>query len=497
MSDDNNYIAQSDAAKASPYEEASWYRPNISTAEISEYLDKAPAGAFVIRNPPHPAKNTHKATMALSVQAGPRVCNVLLRAFKHSGKIWWQIQNEFFQDITDLVLYGTNVPFNFPKLEGSGNITLSLDSAEKAEEQFQEREAEKIYHKQSKVAKKSSYLDATWYRPEFTQQQINDYLETAEHGAFIIRLPPHAVKGAHEKTVALSVQAGPRVCNVLLRAYEHSNTIWWNVTNHYFEDLTDLVIFGTETAFNFPKLEGSGLVTLNLKSAKKAETLHQTMQRSKAKEAKRKKSLMIKSKKEEDAKKAKEAKEVEAQATLTKKKADDAAAEQKRAEEAEVKAQQDKELKAVKEKEEEEERIKDEEERKVKDEAKRVKEEAEADTARAKEAERYAAKIQKEKAAAAEKERKEMAKLQKAEALKAGNLKGRESTKNKTDSTQMTEAEKAKALKQVEQNAKDEFGINEGDEIDPTRDIGDISSQATWEKDQPEWMKKKLRKSVG
>ena len=65
------------------------------------------------------------------------------------------------------------------------------------------------------------------------------------------------------------------MCNVLLRAHEHAGKIWWNVTEHYFEDLTDLVFFGTETPFNFPKLEGSGLVTLNLKSAKKAEGAHQ------------------------------------------------------------------------------------------------------------------------------------------------------------------------------------------------------------------------------
>lgn len=71
------------------------------------------------------------------------------------------------------------------------------------------------------------------------------------------------------------------------------------------------------------------------------------------------------------------------------------------------------------------------------------------------------------------------AKLQKAEALKAANLKGRESTKSQTDSTKITKAEKAKALKHAQQNEKGQWGVNEGDKIDPQRQIGEISSQAT------------------
>lgn len=99
--------------------------------------------------------------------------------------------------------------------------------------------------------------------------------DPAPNGAFVIRKPGKPVANSHPDTLALSVQAGPRVCNALLRAHEFEGTVWWSITNQYFQDITDLVRFATVTPFNFPKLEGSGLVTLNLKSAKKAEATHQ------------------------------------------------------------------------------------------------------------------------------------------------------------------------------------------------------------------------------
>jgi len=72
------------------------------------------------------------------------------------------------------------------------------------------------------------------------------------------------------------------------------------------------------------------------------------------------------------------------------------------------------------------------------------------------------------------------AKLQKAEALKISNLKGRESTKSKTDSTVVVASEEAKALRKAKMNAKGEFKTNEGENIDPERQIGQIGSQASY-----------------
>ena len=48
----------------------------------------------------------------------------------------------------------------------------------------------------------------------------SDVKSTAKRGAFVVRDPPHQLPDTHPKDVCLSVQAGPKVCHVLVRAVE-------------------------------------------------------------------------------------------------------------------------------------------------------------------------------------------------------------------------------------------------------------------------------------
>ena len=43
---------------------------------------------------------------------------------------------------------------------------------------------------------------------------------TAEGGAFVVRAPPHRLEDTHMNDVCLSVQAGPKICHVLIQAIE-------------------------------------------------------------------------------------------------------------------------------------------------------------------------------------------------------------------------------------------------------------------------------------
>ena len=88
---------------------------------------------------------------------------------------------------------------------------------------------------------------------------------TAPPGAFTIRRPP-ARKGGNPDDMCLSVQAGVKLCNVLLPAVLEGGKSHHKIGKtgtHLFESLVDLVEHGTTNAFNFPSLKGSGMITLD------------------------------------------------------------------------------------------------------------------------------------------------------------------------------------------------------------------------------------------
>eukprot|EP00043_Microstomoeca_roanoka_P009718 m.92613 g.92613 ORF g.92613 m.92613 type:complete len:768 (+) comp14671_c0_seq1:195-2498(+) len=111
-----------------------WCRIKWSKARSNRYLSSAPVGAFIIR------RATQRGQYVLSVQAGPRVCHVLIRAIAKDSTILYNVYPtpQWFENLYDLVLFCSYQPFQFPDLEGSGAITLSLEASQRAERLYRD-----------------------------------------------------------------------------------------------------------------------------------------------------------------------------------------------------------------------------------------------------------------------------------------------------------------------------------------------------------------------
>lgn len=111
-------------------ESAPWYQEDTTTEEATKYLKDTPQGAFVIRKAPNRPND-----LALSVQAGPKVCHVLLRGVDHDGKTYKNVSPtaEHFEHVYDLVKYCHHEPFHFKAIDEKENIYLLLDAAKEAD----------------------------------------------------------------------------------------------------------------------------------------------------------------------------------------------------------------------------------------------------------------------------------------------------------------------------------------------------------------------------
>eukprot|EP00041_Stephanoeca_diplocostata_P012326 m.206897 g.206897 ORF g.206897 m.206897 type:complete len:553 (+) comp18909_c0_seq1:410-2068(+) len=149
------------------------------------------------------------------------------------------------------------------------------------------------YRARSKEAQRLSDASRSqWYHPEWTYAQITEFLDSAHAGAFIIRRAPDCTtrEGA-ENDMALAVQSGSKVCNVLLYAKNIEGAPWWNLkgTKIWFQDLLDLALYAHENPFHFPNVKGSAAeVRLDIASVKKAAAAHKIAEQKKAVQQKKK-----------------------------------------------------------------------------------------------------------------------------------------------------------------------------------------------------------------
>lgn len=124
-------------------------------------------------------------------------------------------------------------------------------------------------HHRSMVAAAVRLQKQSWMRLAWKRRRAIRYLQPSPVGAFLIR------QGDKKGEYILSVQAGVKVCHVLLCSEIYNGTVLFNVhpTPHFFEHLYDLVLFCSYQPFHFEAL-GSDLITLNLESAKTAERIN-------------------------------------------------------------------------------------------------------------------------------------------------------------------------------------------------------------------------------
>lgn len=125
-----------------------------------------------------------------------------------------------------------------------------------------------IHHKSTK-ASQIALQKQSWMRLNWKRRRAIRYLQPSPVGAFLIR------KADTKGEYVMSVQAGVKVCHVLLRSELHDRAVLFNVhpTPHFFEHLYDLVLFCSHQPFHFEAL-GSDLITLNLKSAETAAKIN-------------------------------------------------------------------------------------------------------------------------------------------------------------------------------------------------------------------------------
>eukprot|EP00051_Salpingoeca_urceolata_P001327 m.40083 g.40083 ORF g.40083 m.40083 type:complete len:821 (+) comp11334_c0_seq1:285-2747(+) len=261
------YHLISKSAKKVDHTKQTWYKEDWDHSQCVEYLKTAPNGAFVIRKVGEKRPDDY----ALAVQAGVKVCNVLLPTREYKGKRFIGISptKDYFEHMFDLVLYAHTVPFKFASL-GSAKIVLILESAKEAEERFlrlqkfndtADKSGDYNYHRESPLAKKTKLQEQFWYQPDWTHPMAQSALTHGNVGAFVIRKAPNRPEGDY----AMSVQAGPKICNVLLPRIEYDGKTYNQIrpTPECFENVIDLVRYGSLVPFHFKGFEDANL-TLDL-----------------------------------------------------------------------------------------------------------------------------------------------------------------------------------------------------------------------------------------
>ena len=114
-----------------------WFRPAWSPDHANKYLERAPLGAFVIRDAPG-----RPGDFALGVQAGSQICTVLV-CKSTTGRPAWALRgsNDWFESLLDLVLLHCIRPL---VLGATIRVTLSLSAARQAQEAFKMRRSASV-----------------------------------------------------------------------------------------------------------------------------------------------------------------------------------------------------------------------------------------------------------------------------------------------------------------------------------------------------------------
>eukprot|EP00051_Salpingoeca_urceolata_P026220 m.476517 g.476517 ORF g.476517 m.476517 type:complete len:389 (-) comp20553_c0_seq1:86-1252(-) len=99
-----------------------------------------------------------------------------------------------------------------------------------------------VFHECSYTAQSVDLAEQSWYEPEWTEEDVETFLDEAPVGAFVIKLHDSKLN-----TLQLMVQtsAGLKRCAVPIEEYNHMDVYRITGTRHVFEHLFDLVTHAT------------------------------------------------------------------------------------------------------------------------------------------------------------------------------------------------------------------------------------------------------------
>lgn len=121
-----------------------------------------------------------------------------------------------------------------------------------------------VLHPKSAKAQKIDIVKQPWFRPAWSPDHANKYLERAAQGAFVMRDAP-----GRPGDFALGVQTGQQICTVLVCKSKQGRPCWApRGSNNWFESVLDLVLFHCINPLVFgPTIR----ITLSLSSARQAQ----------------------------------------------------------------------------------------------------------------------------------------------------------------------------------------------------------------------------------